>query len=194
MREWIGRILFRDETAEVEVGPSGALTRGGSNWPIDLIDCLSDQIGLAVTQLRTNARDIVIKTILDEVPDFAVQQHRWLDAKLGILEEDNGVSKGGWFSSGKAASMRKSIIAEAMPDPASLSAAQMIPSGESSYLLTIRMTNDGGQGENLIERVSAYVNNMYRFISLLSDREALVLNEISTGITLPYVMTSSVMM
>jgi hypothetical protein len=194
MREWIGRILFRDETAEVEVGPSGALTRGGSNWPIDLIDCLSDQIGLAVTQLRTNARDIVIKTILDEVPDFAVQQHRWLDAKLGILEEDNGVSKGGWFSSGKAASMRKSIIAEAMPDPASLSAAQMIPSGESSYLLTIRMTNDGGQGENLIERVSAYVNNMYRFISLLSDREALVLNEISTGITLPYAMTSSVMM
>lgn len=188
MREWIGRILSRDETAEVEVGPSGAMTRGGSNWPIDLIDCLSDQIGLAVTQLRTNARDIVIKTILDEVPDFAVQQHRWLDTKLRIVEVDNEVSKGGWFSSGRTGGMRKSIITEAIPDPASLSAAQMIPSGESSYLLTAKMTNSGEQEENVIERVAAYVNNMYRFISLLTDREALVLSELSQGITTMYMM------
>ena len=85
MKEWAGRIHQLDNKADVQIEEArGIITIGSTSWPDDLIDCVSGQIVLALQELGTSARNIVIKTIIEELPSFVSQQRRWLDSRLGI--------------------------------------------------------------------------------------------------------------
>ncbi len=119
---------------------------------------MGEQVDLALSKIRSdNGKLTVCQVVIDQLSEFIILQHVWLDTKLGI-------------SSPAPANSRQSMtFGSTSNNSNNINTSNLTGSGINNLLVQLLNKDFNGKinqaSVNIpLERVCSYVNNMARFI------------------------------